>query len=133
MYFLSISEKSENFSSLSTGREKLIDLSNKLQDELLKGITDITVIQYRTENNDAKSSKRQNQMTTEVMNALYAKKKTFRKDSKLFRLCETERAQLFLCAAKFNMDAVFAKVSIFDKLDGLFADDIMSHRQCMNR
>ena len=45
MYFLPKSEKkSENFSSTSTGREKLIDLSNKLQDELLKGITDLGVI-----------------------------------------------------------------------------------------
>ena len=34
------------------------------------------------------------------------KNKTFRKDSKLYRLCETERADLFLLAKKFNMDAV---------------------------
>ena len=31
------------------------------------------------------------------------------------------------------MVAVFTKVSIFDKPDDLFATDIMSHRQCMNR
>ena len=48
MYFLSKSDKSENFSSSSTGRKKLIDLSNKLQDELLKGITDLSVIQYHS-------------------------------------------------------------------------------------
>ena len=59
--------------------------------------------------------------------------KTFRKDSKLYRLCETERAELFLRATRFNMDAVFTKLSIFDKADDLFADDIKSHRQCMNR
>ena len=53
----------------------------------------------------------------------------FSKDSKLYRLCETERAELFLCATKFNIDAVFTKVSIFDKPDDLFAADIMSHRQ----
>ena len=41
-------KKSENFSSSSTRREKLIDLSNKLQDELLKGITDLSVIQYHS-------------------------------------------------------------------------------------
>ena len=41
-------QKSENFSSTSTGREKLIDLSNKLQDGLLKGITDLSVIQYHS-------------------------------------------------------------------------------------
>ena len=59
--------------------------------------------------------------------------KTFRKDSKLYRLCETEWAELFLRATKLNMDAVFTKVSIFDKPVDLFAADIMSHRQCMNR
>ena len=37
MYFLSKSEKSENLSSSSTGKEKLLELSNKLQDELLNG------------------------------------------------------------------------------------------------
>ena len=47
MHFLSKSGKIENFSSSSTGREKLIDLSNKLQDELLKGITDSSVRQYQ--------------------------------------------------------------------------------------
>ena len=81
MYFLSKSKKSENISSSSTGREKLIDLSNNLQDELLRGITNLSVIHYhsneyykpytleaqrelenrkrkehRTENNEAKSS-----------------------------------------------------------------------------
>ena len=67
------------------------------------------------------------------MNALYAGKKTFRKDSKLYRLWETERAELFLRASKFNMGAVFTKVSIFVKPNDLFAADIMSHKQCMNR
>ena len=38
----------KTFSSTSTGREKLIDLSNKLQDELLKDITDLSVIQYHS-------------------------------------------------------------------------------------
>ena len=41
-------EKSESFSSTCTGREKLMDLSNKLQDELLKGTTDLSVIQYHS-------------------------------------------------------------------------------------
>ena len=40
--------KRENSSSTSTGREKLIDLSNKLQDELLKGISDLSVTQYHS-------------------------------------------------------------------------------------
>ena len=33
---------------LTTEREKLIDLSNKLQDELLKDITDLSVMQYHS-------------------------------------------------------------------------------------
>ena len=41
-------KKSENFSSSSSRREKLIDLSNKLQDELLKDITDLSFIQYHS-------------------------------------------------------------------------------------
>ena len=41
-------EKSESFNSTCTGREKLMDFSNKLQDELLKGITDLSVIQYHS-------------------------------------------------------------------------------------
>ena len=81
VFFVKKWKKIENFSSSSTGREKLIDLSNKLQDELLKGIVDLSVKLYhsneyykpytlpaqreleirkrkkhRTENNDSKSS-----------------------------------------------------------------------------
>ena len=41
--------------------------------------------------------------------------------------------KLFLRATKFNMDAVFIKIFIFDKPDDLLAADIMSHGQCMNR
>ena len=41
--------------------------------------------------------------------------------------------KLFLRATKFNMDAVFIKIFIFDKPDDLFAAGIMSHGQCMNR
>ena len=59
--------------------------------------------------------------------------KAFRKDSKLYRLSETERTELFLPATKFSMYAVFTKVSIFDKPDDLFAADFMCHKQCMNR
>ena len=49
--------------------------------------------------------------------------------------------KLFLRATKFNMFnsfyqndlIVFIKISIFDKPYDLFAADIMSHRQCINR
>ena len=71
-------------------------------------------------------------MTIEVRNALYAETKLLQKTVN-FTGCETERAGLFLRATKFNIDAVFTKVPIFDKPDDLFAADIMSHKQCMNR
>ena len=45
---MSKSEKSVNYSSTSTEGEKLIELSNKFQDKLLKGITDLSVIQYHS-------------------------------------------------------------------------------------
>ena len=151
---------------LTTEREKLIDLSNKLQDELLKDITDLSVIQYhsngcykpytlqaRRELENIKNGKnieqkimkpkvqcyqnsvRQKQKSNDNRSneCIICRNKTFRKDSKLYRLCETERAELFLRARKLNVDAVFTKVSIFDKPDDLFAADIMSHKQCMNR
>ena len=61
MCILPKSWKSENFSSTSTGREKVIDLSNELQDELSKGITEKELEkrkrkENRTENNEAESS-----------------------------------------------------------------------------
>ena len=149
--FFAKREKSDNFSSTSTGREKLIDLSNKLQDELLKGITNLIVIQYhsngyykpytlqgqrelenrkskehRTENNEAKSSalvkwdrrsKWQKSNGNRSNECILFGNKTFRKDSNLYRLRETERVELFPRTKKFNMHAVFIKVSIFDKPD----------------
>ena len=48
MYFLLRSKKNGNFSCTSNGREKLIHILNKLQDGLLKGITNLTVIQYHS-------------------------------------------------------------------------------------
>ena len=48
VFFVKKWKKIENFSSSSTGREKLIDLSNKLQDELLKGIVDLSVKLYHS-------------------------------------------------------------------------------------
>ena len=115
-----------------TGQEKLIDLSNKLQDELLHVITDLSVIHYhsneyykpytlqlqrelenrkqnghRTENNEAKSSvlveqhrhsKRQKLNDNRTNECIICGNKTFRKDSKLYILCEAEREEIvFAC------------------------------------
>ena len=127
-------KKSENFSSSSTRREKLINLSNKLQDELLKGITDLSVIQYhsneyykpyilqtqkklenrkrkkhRTENNEAKNSalvqqdrrsKQQKLNDNRGNDCIICRNKNFRKDGKLYRLCETERAEIIFACNK---------------------------------
>ena len=78
-------------------------------------------------------SKRQKANDNRSNESIICGNKTFRKDSKLYRLCETGRAEMFLRATKYNMDAFFTKVSIFDKPDNLLADDIMNHRQFMNR
>ena len=48
VFFCQKVRKSENFSNTSTGRETLLDLSNKLQDGLLKVITDLSVMQYHS-------------------------------------------------------------------------------------
>ena len=97
---------------------------------------------HRTENNEAESSvlveqdilsKRQKSNDNSSNEGIICGNTTFRKDSKLYKLCETERTELLLHATKFNTDAVFTKASIFDKPYDLFAADIMSHKQCMNR
>ena len=90
----------------------------------------------RIENSKSKSSvlveqdrrsERQKSNDNSSNESIICRNKTFGKDSKLYRLCETERAELLLLATKFNMDAVSTKVSIFDKPDDLIAANIMSH------
>ena len=55
------------------------------------------------------------------------------KDNKLYRLCENDRADLFLSATIFNLDEVFTRASLYDTKEKLFAADILSHKKCMNR
>ena len=69
----------------------------------------------------------------EGINALYAETKLLEKTANFTDYVKLKEQKLFLRAIKFNMDSVFIKISIFDKPDDLFAADIMSHRQCMNR
>ena len=69
----------------------------------------------------------------EGINALYAETKLLEKTVNFTDYVKLKEQKLFLRAIKFNMDSVFIKISIFDKLDDLFAAVIMSHRQCMNR
>ena len=51
----------------------------------------------------------------------------------MFRLCEVERAELFMKATKFNLDSVHTRTCIYNSKEKLFAADIYSHSQCMNR
>ena len=44
--FCQVVKISEKIRIVATGREKVIHCSYKLQDDLLKGITDLSVIQY---------------------------------------------------------------------------------------
>ena len=71
---------------------------------------------HRTENNEAeisvlveqdRRSKRQKSKDNRSNKCIICGNKTFRKNSKLYRLWETERTELFWRATKFNMDAVF--------------------------
>ena len=64
----------------------------------------------RTENNEAersvlveqdRRSKRQKSNDNRSNESIICGNNIFRKDSKLYRLCETERAELFLSATKF--------------------------------
>lgn len=45
----------------------------------------------------------------------------------MFRLCEGERAELFMKATKFNLDSVHTRTCIYNCKEKLFLDDIHSH------
>ena len=51
----------------------------------------------------------------------------------MFRLCEEDRAELFMNATKFNLDAVHTRTCLYNSKEKLFAADIYSHSQCMNK
>ena len=55
------------------------------------------------------------------------------KNNKLFRLCETDRANLFISATRFNLDDVYTRTSFYDTKEQVFAADILTHKQCMNK
>ena len=46
------------------------------------------------------------------------------KDNKLFRLCETDRENLFISANRFNLDDVYTRISFYETKEKLFAADI---------
>ena len=55
------------------------------------------------------------------------------KIKKMFHLCEEDRAELFMNATKFNLDAVHTRTCLYNSKEKLFAADIYSHSQCMNK
>ena len=52
---------------------------------------------------------------------------------KMFRLFEEERTELLMKARKFNLDSVHKRTCIYNSKEKLFAADIHSHSQSMNR
>ena len=58
---------------------------------------------------------------------------SYKKDHKLYRICENDRAELMLAATKFNLDSVYTRLSIYNTKEKLFAADVFCHKQCINR
>ena len=57
----------------------------------------------------------------------------FKGDEKLYRLCEENRAQLFLSAIQLNLDEVCTRWATYKTIGDIFAADIYSHQNCMKR
>lgn len=53
--------------------------------------------------------------------------------NKLNRICEVGRAESFLAATRFNLDAVFDRTSTLQDVNSVFAVDIMYHKRCINQ
>ena len=68
-----------------------------------------------------------------VAKCIIRNKKYHSKIKKMFRLSEEERAELFMKTTKFNLDLVRTRTSIYNSKEKLFAADIYSYSQCMNR
>ena len=48
-----------------------------------------------------------------------------------YRICEADRAKLFLSAMKYNKDVVYTRCSLFESIGDVFANDVMYHKNCM--
>ena len=55
------------------------------------------------------------------------------KDNKLFCLCETDRANLFISTTTLNLDDVYTRTPYCDAKEKLLATGILSCKQCMNK
>ena len=51
----------------------------------------------------------------------------------LYRLCEENRAQLFLSAIQLNLDEVYTRCATYKTIGDIFAADIYSHKNCIKR
>ena len=52
-------------------------------------------------------------------------------ETKLYRICESGRAQQFLEATKFRLDEVFERISTLSDVSSVLASDIMYHNNCL--
>ena len=59
-----------------------------------------------------------------VAKCIICNKKYHNKIQKMFRLCEEERAELFMKATKFNLDSVHTRTCIYNSKEKLFASQL---------
>ena len=155
-----------NLSSEQNGRDKIIDTSAKLNDNLVVTIDDdlLDSIKYHmkcyrsyirkgdraTENTKneesaetsiniaASVSKRLKRDRKSVDGSsstnicIICNKSKHKNDKETFRICEVNRAKLFLEARKFNLDDVYTRTSTLESVEDVFAADIMCHKNCIN-
>ena len=57
----------------------------------------------------------------------------FKGDENLYRLCEENRAQLFLSTIQLNLDEVYTRCATYKTIGDIFAADIYSHKNCTKR
>ena len=66
-----------------------------------------------------------------MKNCIICNQNKCRIDSRKLHTCETRRAKQFLFAIKFNKDEVFTRLIFYKITGGIFAADVMYHKNCM--
>ena len=80
-------------------------------------------------------SREQNEEKVKIMHLkfVYNMSATIYAKRQLFRLCETDCANLFISANRFYLDDVYTRTLFYDTNEKLLAADILSHKYCMNK
>lgn len=140
-----------------SGRKNLVSASQKCQDDLLKSV-DTDCIFYHIEcyrpyilkasrvkdnvavndsvseceigQSDRVMRCRKDRSTAD--RCIVCDKKTSKGDSKLYRICESDRACDFLSATKCFQDEVYSRTSTLSDVSSVFANDITYHSKCMS-